>query len=256
MIERTDDGPVAVLTMRHGPVNAMDLNLLRGITETFQNLADDPARAVVITGNERAFSAGVDLRSFLDGGEAYAKEFLPSLSEALVAVFTYPRPVVAAVNGHAIAGGAVLACCADHRVMAKGRGRIGTPELLVGVAFPRAPLDIVSYTVGDQVARELVFGAQTLPPERALELGLVDELAEPDELLARATATAADLAARIPGDAYAHSKRQLRRHTVERIVNYEIDEDPKALSVWVERTRDGWMADYLARATNKATGRK
>ncbi len=62
MIERTDDGHVAVLTLRHGPVNAMDLDLLRGITESFGDLADDPARAVVLTGNERAFSAGVDLR--------------------------------------------------------------------------------------------------------------------------------------------------------------------------------------------------
>lgn len=256
MIERTDDGHVAVLTLRHGPVNAMDLELLRKVTETFQDLADDPARAVVITGNERAFSAGVDLSRILDGGEAYGKEFLPALSEALMAVFTFPRPVVAAVNGHAIAGGAVLACCADRRVMAAGKGRIGTPELLVGVAFPRAPLDIVVHTVGEQVARELVFGAETLPPERALELGLVDELAEPDALLARAVSYAAGLAERIPADAYAHTKMQLRRSTVERIVNYGGDEDQEALAVWTERTRDGWMADYLARATQKATRKK
>jgi enoyl-CoA hydratase len=254
MIERTDHGPVAVLTLRHGPVNAMDLELLRGITETFGNLAaeeHDRARAVVITGNERAFSAGVDLSRILDGGEAYGKEFLPALTEALMAVFTFPRPVVAAVNGHAIAGGAVLAACADRRIMATGKGRIGTPELLVGVAFPRAPLDIVVYTVGEQVARELVFGAETLPPERALELGLVDELAEPGTLLTEAVAQAAGLAERIPADAFAHSKMQLRRSCVERIVNYEIDEDPKAGQIWLERTRDGWMADYLARATRK-----
>jgi enoyl-CoA hydratase len=251
MIERTDDDGVAILTLAHGPVNAMDLELLNGITETFLGLADDPAKAVVITGSGKAFSAGVDLRAFLDGGEAYAKDFLPALSEALTAVFSFPRPVVAAVNGHAIAGGAVLACAADHRVMAEGGGRIGTPELLVGVAFPRAPLDIVVYTVGEQAARGLVFGGQTLPPEQALAIGLVDEVVEPPAVLDRALEVAGRLGTTIPGDAFAHTKRQLRRHVLERIVNHQVEEDATAVQVWAERVRDGWMADYLARATRK-----
>lgn len=249
MIERTDHGHVAVLTLRHGPVNALDLELLLEITETFQNLADDPAKAVVLTGNERAFSAGVDLRRFLDGGDDYAKAFLPALSAAFMAVFGFPRPVVAAVNGHAIAGGAVLAFCADHRVMSAGR--IGTVELLVGVVFPRAPLDIVVHTVGDQVARQLVFGAETYAPQRALELGLVDELAEPDAVLTRAVEHATALAERYPTDTFGLTKLQLRRPTLERIANYEVDEDPTALRLWTERARDGWMADFLARATGK-----
>jgi enoyl-CoA hydratase len=252
MIERTDDDGVAVLTLAHGPVNAMDLDLLNTVTETFEGLADDPARAVVLTGSGRSFSAGVDLRAFLDGGEDYAKEFLPALSEALTTVFSFPRPVVAAVNGHAIAGGAVLACAADHRVMAAGRGRIGTPELLVGVAFPRAPLDIVVHAVGERVARDLVFRGETLPPEEALSVGLVDEVAPPEEVVDRALAVARRLGDTIPGDAFAHTKRQLRRHVLERIVNYQVEEDATAVQVWAERVRDGWMADYLARATRKS----
>jgi enoyl-CoA hydratase len=253
MIEREDVGDVAVLRLANGPVNVMNLDLFNAVIETFAGLAEDPAKAIVITGGGgRAFSAGVDLNAFLDGGESYAKAFLPALSEALMAVFSFDRPVVAAVNGHAIAGGAVLAFCADHRIMSTGKGRIGTPEVLVGVPFPRVPLDLVVYAVGEQVARKLVIGGQTYDPDAALALGMVDELAEPDGLLGKAVDTAAHLATSVPADTFAHTKLQLRRHTIERIVNYEIDEDPKAQELWLKRIEDGWMAGYL----NAATGKK
>src|SRR5882672_2313288 len=124
MIERKDAGAVAVLSMAYGPVNVMDTALLRAITETFAALADEQPAAVVLTGAGRAFSAGVDLRSLLNGGQDYLRDFLPALSDALHTVFTFDRPVVAAVNGHAIAGGCVLACCADLRLMSAGNGRI------------------------------------------------------------------------------------------------------------------------------------
>jgi enoyl-CoA hydratase len=136
--------------------------------------------------------------------------------------------------------------------MARGTGRIGTPELVVGVPFPRAPLDMVVYTVGEQVARRLVFGAQTLLPEQALELGVVDELAEPDALVDRAVEVATGLATSVPADTFAHTKAQLRRATVERIARYRVDEDPRALDIWKTRTEDGWMAGYLEQATRKS----
>lgn len=251
MIERKDVGPVAVLTIAHGPVNVMDVELLLAITEAFTELADDPARAVVLTGAGRAFSAGVDLSRILAGGEDYIAEFMPALSEALMAVFTFDRPVVAAVNGHAIAGGAVLALAADHRVMTNAKGAIGTPEALVGVAFPRVALDIVVYAVGERAAQKMIIGGDNSPPEQALALGIVDELCEPESLVSRAVEVATGITERIPADAFAHTKLQLRRHIIERIVNYGQDEDPKAISVWTTRTTDGWMANYLERATRK-----
>ena len=138
------------------------------------------------------------------------------------------------------------------KIMSTGKGRIGTPEVLVGVPFPRVPLDLVVYAVGEQVARKLVIGGQTYDPDAALALGMVDELAEPADLLGKAVDTAAHLATSVPADTFAHSKLQLRRHTIERIVNYEIDEDPKAQELWLKRIEDGWMAGYL----NAATGKK
>jgi len=146
MIERTDTGSIVVLSLAHGPVNVMDTALLRHITETFTALvAEQAGRGGAHRRRAGAFSAGVDLRSLLDGGADYLAEFLPALSEALHTVFTFGRPVVAAVNGHAIAGGCVLAGCADLRLMAAGNGRIGVREFKVGAApaFPRVPLEIL-----------------------------------------------------------------------------------------------------------------
>jgi enoyl-CoA hydratase len=125
-------GQVAVVTMTHGRANALDTGLCRALAGRLGELERDGHRAVVLTGHGNIFSAGVDLLALRDGGPGYLEEFLPALSEAFLAVFTCPLPVVAAVNGHAIAGGCVLACACDHRVMNAGHGRIGVTELLVG----------------------------------------------------------------------------------------------------------------------------
>src|SRR5262245_14622366 len=156
--------------MRHGKVNALDLELLLALRDTFAGLRD--ARAVVLTGAGRSFSAGVDLRRLLDGGATYTAEFLPALQSACRALFEHPRPVVAAVNGHAIAGGCVLVAACDRRIMAAGT--IGVTELAVGVPFPTVPLEVLRHAVGPATA-DLVLTARTMTPEQALAVGLVDE---------------------------------------------------------------------------------
>jgi enoyl-CoA hydratase len=122
-------------------------------------------------------------------------------------VFDHPRPTVAAVNGHAIAGGCVLALACDLRLMSGGR--IGLPELAVGVPFPTTALEIVRHALGSR-AGQVLLGAQTEGRERALALGMVDELTEPGELLPRAVAVAGELAARSP-ESYRLAKTQLHR---------------------------------------------
>src|SRR5439155_21454977 len=129
-------------------VNAVDVELLEAIAEQLAAMAAEPAApAVIITGAGRAFSAGVDLVRFLDDGADYARRLVPAISGAVTAVLAYPAPVVAAVNGAAIAGGCVLACACDWRVLARG-APIGPTELAVGVPFPTAALQAVRYAAG------------------------------------------------------------------------------------------------------------
>jgi enoyl-CoA hydratase len=250
MIEREDVDGVAVLRLAHGPVNAMDLELCGAIADAFRALASDAAVAVVLTGAGRSFSAGVDLRRLLDGGEEYVRRFLPALDAALRTPFELGKPVVAAVNGHAIAGGAVLAAAADRVLMAEGSGRVGIPEIVVGVPFPRVPIEVVRHAVGDQVARRLMIGAKTHTGADAVGFGLVDEVVPADELLDRAIAQARALATDIPSDTFAMTKAQLRREHVERMDRFA-DEAGGVAELWVRRMADDWTADYLAAATGK-----
>ena len=250
MIEREDHGEVAVLRLANGPVNAMDLRLCQAIAERFLALVTDPARAVVLTGTGRSFSAGADLRRYLDGGADYVRRFLPALSDAFRAVFELTKPVVSAVNGHAIAGGCVLAAAGDRTLMADGGGRIGVPELVVGVPFPRTATEVLRHAVGDVATRKLVFGARTHTAAEAVGFGLVDEVVPAGELLPRAVAAARSLAADIPADTFAAAKTQLRRDYVDRMDRYA-DEAEGVATLWARRATDGWTADYLAKATAK-----
>jgi enoyl-CoA hydratase len=235
-----------IVRLANGPVNVLDLEHLEELTAAFNGLAE--ADAVVLTGAGRTFSAGVDLRRILDGGRDYVAEFLPALSAALRAVFDHPRPVVAAVNGHAIAGGCVLAAACDRRLMSAGT--IGVTELLVGVPFPAAVLGAVRFAVGPRTA-DLVLTGQRLSPAEALAVGLVDEVVEPDELLPRALDQARQLA-RIPAGTFTMTKRQLRRETTERIeADDRIDAGP-VLEAWTSEPVRRAIRDYLDRLTARS----
>src|SRR5262249_15463840 len=136
---------VAVMTLAHGKANALDSELCQAIVARFEELKPSTAQAVVLTGRGKIFSAGVDLVRAVNGGADYLREFLPLLARAFETVFFYPKPVVACLNGHAIAGGCVLACAADRRLLARDGGRVGVTELLVGVAFPAVAFEIMRF---------------------------------------------------------------------------------------------------------------
>jgi len=242
MLVTEDRDDVAVLRIEHGRVGALDVELLNALTEAVSG----SDRALVITGTGSAFSAGVDLRRILDGGRPYTEELLAALSRLFRVVFDHPRPTVAAVNGHAIAGGCVLALACDLRLMAGGR--MGLAELTVGVPFPTAALEIVRHALGPR-AGQVLLGAQGVDRERALDLGMVDELTQPDELLPRAVALADELAARSP-ESYRMAKVQLHRPANAAIDAAEGD-DAAVLAGWISDDTRVRIQSALAALTRR-----
>lgn len=216
MIDIAYRGEVAVLTMRHGKANAFDLELSEALAARLEECRDWSTNAVVITGTGSIFSAGVDLLRVVNGGADYVEAFLPALGRTFETLFAFPKPVVAAINGHAIAGGCVVACAADHRLMVRGSGRIGVPELLVGVPFPTVALEIMRFATAPAQAQTLLYGGATFSPDDAVTHGLVDAIVESDQLLLAAVAAAEVLAARPPA-AFAMTKQQLREPALARI---------------------------------------
>jgi enoyl-CoA hydratase len=249
MIERDDVDGVAIVRLAHGPVNALDLELLTAITATFLELDESPHRAIVFTGAGRAFSAGVDLWRAVNGGVEYLRAFVPALVETFETVFNTGKPVVAAVNGHAIAGGCILVSACDHRLMAAGR--IGVTELLVGVPFPISALEILTHAIGPQRTREAVLSGATYECEAALGMGLIDEVVASDHLLERAVSVADRLATTVPADTYRLTKHQLRVVVNERLRRLRPDYDPQTMRLWESRATDGTIRGYMERVTGR-----
>jgi enoyl-CoA hydratase/carnithine racemase len=213
---------VTTVRIDNPPVNAFDLKLVDDAVAIMRSI-EGP---IVLTGAGACFSAGVDLRAILDGGATYTDRFLAAVSAAFLAVFDHPAPVVAAINGHAIAGGCVLAMAADVRLMSTGL--IGLSEVAVGVPFPVAALEICRYAMGPSVTRA-VLQADNIDARTAAGRGWIHEIVAPDDLLSRAVGIARTLGQHGP-TAYAAMKEQLHRHAREAIdAGAEVDANVRAL---------------------------
>lgn len=215
MLQLVEEDAAVVLRLDDGKVNALDLEALRELNATLDALRDDDDRPLVVTGNGRAFSAGVDLRRYVDEDAEYGYAYLDELDRSFRVLFAFPRPTVAAVDGHAIAGGMVIACCCDRRLAADVDARIGLTELAVGVPFPASALEIVRHAAPGGFDT-LVLEAGLHDVEAARRLGVVHDVVEGAALLVRAKELAARLGA-VPAATYALTKRQLQRPVLERI---------------------------------------
>src|SRR5258707_7630666 len=162
MMELKKTGRVAVLTMTHGKVNAMDVEFCAELKARLDECRAADVGALVITGHGKIFSAGVDLLRVMGGGADYVRRFLPALGDVLEAVFAFEKPVIAAINGHAIAGGCILACPADRKIIAH-TATIGVPELLAGVPFPAAPIQILRFPPTPHSLQSMVAPRPWLP---------------------------------------------------------------------------------------------
>jgi enoyl-CoA hydratase len=245
---KTEDG-IAVVTLAHGKASALDIELCEALTKCFEELRAPEIRAVVLTGQGRIFSAGVDLVRLSSGGTDYVRKFLPVMNRAFDAVFFLPKPLVAALNGHAIAGGCVLACCADRRIMARGGGRMGITELLVGVPFPALAFEIVRFAVPGRYLPEFTYAGATYDVDASLARGWVDELVEANALTERARAAAQKMA-RLSPKAFTQAKKQLRQEVSERVERGGAKTDQTVTDIWTEAL--GYVRDYVARTLNKS----
>jgi enoyl-CoA hydratase len=235
---------IAVLRMEHGKVQALDLELAEDVERELDS-AVRGARAIVLTGSGACFSAGVDLHRVVEGGGTYVARFLPALARLLRRLFECPLPLVTAINGHAVAGGALMAWCGDLRVMAHGAGRIGVPELRVGVPFPAVAVEILRFATGGRHLQELALLGRTYDPDTALQFGLVDELADQSALPARALDLAGDLA-RIAPESFALTKRALRQPFLDRLDREGPEQDQRATAIWQAPATHDAIRRYLA----------
>jgi enoyl-CoA hydratase len=235
MVEITMNGPAK---------NALGTEMLTWLPA---QLAAAKGEAVLLTGAGDAFSAGLNLREIAElDGEGMAA-FLRLLERCMSALYLYPGPTVALVNGHAIAGGCVLTLACDYRVAtSEPRTRIGLNEVALGVRFPPRVLRIVRDRVPAASHVPVILGAELFAPERALAHGLVDEISADAGAVARARLAAF---AKHPADGYAATKRALRGAVDADLASDDVE------SRWLRESVPIWTGDDVKQRVRKVLGK-
>ena len=244
-VERRDD--VAVLTLDRPRANAFTPELVRELARALADGAE--AGAVVLASSASGlFSAGWDLPYLVSQSRKGFEEFVFGYCELIRQVFAFPRPVVAALPGHAIAGGLILAAAADERIAAQGKGEVGLSEVLLGVPVPACLLEIFRHAIGPRATERLAATGENLSFERALAVGLIDRIVPAETLLEESVARAHVLAGR-PREAHAAIKLRIRAAAMARF-DQARGGDPFA-DIWFSADAQARIAALVAKLTKK-----
>lgn len=211
----------AVVRMNTNKVNVQNDSFFADLHEAFDRLEREFSELpVVLTGQGDVFSAGIDFQYSFDifgsGDLEKIRQWYRAYRETNLRIFQYPRPTVAAVNGHAIAGGLITALDCDFRVAARKPARFGLNEVPIGIPMPAAYVEIIKYALGDQVGALTTLRGELYEFEEAERLGFFHEVVDPDQLLD----TAIRYARCITPDcntAYAMSKKALQDSVMKQI---------------------------------------
>lgn len=243
------DGGIVVLTLDRPRANAFDPALATSLFREVRAAAGASA-LVIASSSQKLFSAGWDLPVVRALPRDQMTAFVGGFCGLVRELFTFPAPVVAALPGHAIAGGLIIAATADERIAAEGKGELGLSEVALGVPIPRACYEIFRHVLGDRGAERLAAAGDNVPVARAYELGLVDRLVPAaGDVLDAAVARARELAGRSLA-AYAEIKRRAREDAVFRF-DRAFEGDP-FLDFWFSDETRRRVDALIARLTKKA----
>ncbi|UDY34843.1 crotonase/enoyl-CoA hydratase family protein [Dermatobacter hominis] len=233
----TDAGPVtvtvtdgvAVIDLDDGKANALGFDVLAGLDAALDRAEQDDVTAVVLVGREGRFSAGFDLSVMTSGPEG-ARDMLGRGAELGLRFYMFPKPVVFAATGHALAMGAILLCCADVRIGADGPFKIGLNEVAIGMPVPGFAVGICQDRLALPAFTAAIQLAKVHSPDEARAAGFLDEVVPADEVRDRAIATAAELGSRLHAGPFRTTRRTVRGHVAERL-SAELAEDLKLFDV-------------------------
>ena len=230
MFELQSQDGVMRLTMAYGKVNLMDIEFCRALIQQLDELESGDCRAVVLTGNSKAFSAGVDLKRWLAEGPEYVTPFLEVLEGVMERIFVFAKPIVAAIHGPAVAGGCMMASACDYRLITP-TAKIGIPEMRVGVPLPMMAIEIMRFVANPAAFQSVVNVGAMYTGSNAVATGLANEMVGPNTIQDRAAAVAQDFAA-IPREAFQFTKRQCRTPVLRIVAANRAEFHEEFLKIW------------------------
>lgn len=246
MINRMIHGDVHELRLNRPPVNALSPDLLQFLAEEVRRSPAQGARALVLSGREGMFSAGLDVPVLFELEREDLGRALVSFFDAIEALVASEVPVAVAITGHSPAGGAVLSLCCDWRVMAEGDFTIGLNEVRIGIPVPALVAELAVRAVGPRAGETLCVSGKLLSPAEAIEIGFVDELAPVGEVVAVARRWCEQIV-EAPPQALADTRSVLRRDLIETIRTHREEDSSRLADLWFQPELRGAMRDLMAR---------
>lgn len=223
---------IATVTLCRGKVNALNEAVIDEMAGCFRELAAEAAtRAVILTGSGKFFTYGFDIPEFLNYGKEDFLRYLTKFTDFYRDLFLFPKPVVAALNGHTMAGGCMIAIACDYRVMVAGKARIALNEINFGASLFAGSVEIMKLWLGQKNAETAVYTGALYSAEEALQIGLVHQAVAEEDLASRARTVAGEFAAK-DGVAFASIKKLLRKPLAEEIRKKEKASLLEFIDIW------------------------
>ncbi len=249
-----DRGGVRVLFLSRGKANALTAPFCAEIHRAAREAEADPAvRGIVLTSTSPTiFCGGFDLGLLAHADPGSFRDFLGSFDALFFDLFLLGKPLVAALTGHALVGGALVAATADFRLAAEGSGTLGLPEVLLGVHVPRHCLEAIRVTLGERALRHLALPGEAMSFAEARDLGAIDRIVPASSLLEEADALAGRLGT-ASSDVYAAIKRDLRGAAFERAREVQPEGEKAFVASWYSEAGQAGIARAVPRI-RKARG--
>jgi enoyl-CoA hydratase/carnithine racemase len=235
----TNEG-IARVALSRGKVNAINEKVVDELTDCFRALSYDPSvTAVILTGEGKFFTFGFDIPEFLSYTKEAFVRYLTKFTGLYTDIFLYPKPVVAALNGHTIAGGCMLAIACDYRIMVPGNAKISLNEINFSSSVFAGSVELMKLLLGQKQAETALLGGAMYSAEEALQLGLIDRIAAAADLGNAAMAKAREFAAQ-DSAAFRSIKKLLRQATAEEMMKREKASILEFIDIWYsEKTWKG-----------------
>jgi enoyl-CoA hydratase len=226
-------GEIVILRIDRPPANAIDLDLCGSMERQFQAAMDGEPGALVLTGGSGPFfCGGLDLKVVPYYTAEQQRKMILALNRMVARLYACPVPLVAAINGHAIAGGFILALMADYRVGPTGPALFGLTEARTGIAFPAGTMIVLQAELAPHQVRQITLQARNFGPEEAVERGVLDEVRSPESVQERALEVANDMGT-MPANGFRRIKHQVRAVTIARLEQLEACGDDPLLAGWL-----------------------
>ena len=231
-IKTQNNNGIVSLIIERGKVNAINDQVVEQMHNTLIDLEKkSETKAVIISGQGKFFSFGFDIPEFLSYSKQKFTDYLIKFTDLYTYMFLYPKPIIAAINGHAVAGGCMLASACDKRVMVSGKAKISLNEISFGSSVFAGSTEMMRFCVGSKNTEEILYSGKMYSAEEAKVLGLIDEITSENELMNVATTIALELSGK-SAPAFADIKLLLRRSVADEMRSKELDSIKRFVDIW------------------------